>query len=792
MIKKKRIGFGILFVLFIISATGCDLIGKEDDDGGDFKRVDAGLEMEFVANSPGDKYLIGGEAGAEEDIDIIIDLRNKGTFPEGDKFEEGTIYLGGFDNDIIVIGKLVNGIFVKDLREKSKSLFGRFLPAASTLNPMGGFDTVEFDGRIIGNKITIDEYNPTIMATACYKYATRASPTVCIDPSPYDERQEKVCRIGSQTLPSQGAPIAVTKIEQEAATNKIQFKIHIKNTGGADVLKPGEDTLNKCSPLGGGRLDRKDFDRVVLKKLQIGSVDLLGDGRCSPFADGTNNIIRLFNGEGFVICILDVRELGNVQSAYTTPLNIELGYNYRSTISKQIRIKKLETIGGPGPVAPSCGGLNQECCSGEKGDCDSGLFCDGDSACSSITPVSRGAVETSGPSVGVPECRAPNPSRTPCSASTPDSIRFEWFRVEGALTYEITWCPKEGGPCRSGRTERGFHQFTAERLEPDTNYDFSVMVFQDDGTGKCTATGLFTEPVTCKTYLPDCQAPEIEQAESTRCQSVTPSTIEFNWKAVEGFGNVKYGIEWRLQQENFVRDGPSYGYSYTTDTSKLVADLDPGKKYDFRVFLSESDIITCGDHPYSEIGSCETEGSSTQYLPATCGGLNQDCCDGESGSCDSGLFCAGDGSCSPIPTPTCPAPVISVNRCQQRGPDYIRFSFNAVTGAEKYVLEWCKTDVVEDEDYSVELSCDSKVVGPGTSNRADGLDSGSIYNFRVKVSQSDETTCKSPSVDSETVACATLGINNVTLNETNQYNLTINVTIPNGSVGSDITNVTEP
>ena len=337
MIKKKRIGFGILFVLFIISATGCDLIGKEDDDSGDFKRADAGLEMEFVANSPGDKYLIAGERGTEEDIDIVIDLRNKGTFPEGDKFEEGTIYLGGFDDDII---RLVS---------KSETLKGRFLPAASTLNPNGGFDTVEFVGKIIGNKIAIDEYNPTIMVTACYKYATRASPTVCIDPSPYDERQEKVCRIGSQTLPSQGAPIAVTKIEQEAATNKIQFKIHIKNTGGADVFKPGEDTLNKCSPLGVGRLDRKDFDRVVMKKVQIGSVDLLGDGRCSPFADGTNNIIRLFNGEGFVICILDVRELGNVQSAYTTPLNIELEYNYRSTISKQIMIKKLETIGGPGP-----------------------------------------------------------------------------------------------------------------------------------------------------------------------------------------------------------------------------------------------------------------------------------------------------------------------------------------------------------------------------------------------------------------------------------------------------------
>ena len=484
MIKKKRIGFEILFILLLlISATGCGLIGKEDDDSGDFKRVDAGLEMEFVANSPGDKYLIGGEEGAEEDIDIIIDLRNKGTFPEGDKFPGGAIYLGGFDDNIIV------------MKSKSKALKGEFLPAASTLNPMGGFNTIEFDGDIIGGEIAIDEYNPTIMATACYPYATKASPTVCIDPLPFDERQEKVCRIGSQTLPSQGAPIAVTKIEQEAATGKIQFKIHIKNTGGADVFKPGDDTLNKCSPLGGGRLDRKDFDRVVLKKVQIGGTDLLGDGRCSPFADGTNNIIRLFNGEGFVICILTVRN--DVQSAYTTPLNIELGYNYRSTISKQIRIKKLETIGLPTTTreaGPSCGGLNQDCCGGEGESCEGGLFCEVDGACSAIPQVrgvvSREAVETCGAPTMLSE-------RLRCGEPSSNSIDFAWGMVPGATEYSIVWCPDsrskvEGidsselvpsldSSCRyADVTEGTVH--TATGLKPDTIYYFKVYIGRSDGT----------------------------------------------------------------------------------------------------------------------------------------------------------------------------------------------------------------------------------------------------------------------------------------------------------------------
>ena len=252
-----------------------------------------------------------------------------------------------------------------------------FLPGASPINPLGGFDAAEFEGKIVARQLRIDEYNPIILATVCYPYFTKSSPTVCIDTFPFDDRQEKVCNIGSQSVPSQGAPVAVTRIDQEVSTGKIQFKINIKNVGDGDVLKTGASAvkekngddlkvLDKCSPLGRGILKRKDFDRVQLKKVQIGNVDLLGSGRCSPFADGTNgttNLIRLFNGEGFVICTLTVSDLWSIQSAYTTPINIELKYSYRSTISKQIEIKKLVGIGptsGPSdtPVGDDLTGPN--------------------------------------------------------------------------------------------------------------------------------------------------------------------------------------------------------------------------------------------------------------------------------------------------------------------------------------------------------------------------------------------------------------------------------------------------
>jgi len=160
--------------------------------------------------------------------------------------------------------------------------------------------------------------------------------------------------------------------------------------------------LNRCSPLGGGILDRKDFDRVILESVKIGNVDMLKTGQCSPFADGTDNIVKLFNGEGFIICTLNVRDLGSIQSAYTSPLNIELRYAYRSTISKSIEISKLTSIdsrgsGDEGIVKPvpiasktgfdsevvsSCKGVRSGC--DESYECCAGLLCGDDDECKAI------------------------------------------------------------------------------------------------------------------------------------------------------------------------------------------------------------------------------------------------------------------------------------------------------------------------------------------------------------------------------------------------------------------------
>ena len=54
-----------------------------------------------------------------------------------------------------------------------------------------------------------------------------ADVVVCIDPDPYSVVQEqKVCNIGDVSVSGgQGAPIAVTRIEEEVGSDKIYFRI---------------------------------------------------------------------------------------------------------------------------------------------------------------------------------------------------------------------------------------------------------------------------------------------------------------------------------------------------------------------------------------------------------------------------------------------------------------------------------------------------------------------------------------------------------------------------------------
>jgi hypothetical protein len=198
--------------------------------------------------------------------------------------------------------------------------------------PGGEVQYLNFKGNIITWPAGLDMTEQTFLITNCYLYATYAAPITCIDPSPFSESM-KVCTPKTYTGTSgQGAPVAVTYIEQENTARQAIFTIHIKNTGGGRVYDPG--ALEICSPYSPVRVTENELNKVY-----VGDIRVSGDLQrleCNP-----NDFVRLDpkTGEGIVTCVYDIPFSG-LKSAYQAPLVVELWYGYEKTIQKKVTIKR--------------------------------------------------------------------------------------------------------------------------------------------------------------------------------------------------------------------------------------------------------------------------------------------------------------------------------------------------------------------------------------------------------------------------------------------------------------------
>lgn len=242
----------------------------------------------------------------------------------------------GFDNPNIDIEYANHGRLLIALFQGLD--FGRgfgfeYLLAGDTYEfPGGEIAYINFDGNIINWPPGLDQTYQTFMITNCFLYASYAAPVVCIDPAPFSQ-DKKVCTPRHFTgTKGQGAPVAITLIEQENTPRQAIFRIHVKNVGGGQVYDPGK--LEMCSPYFPGRVTNQDLNIVY-----IGDVRVSGDLqrlRCTP-----DDFLRLNprTQEGIITCMYDIPFSG-LRSAYRTPLVVELWYGYSKTIEKRVLIKR--------------------------------------------------------------------------------------------------------------------------------------------------------------------------------------------------------------------------------------------------------------------------------------------------------------------------------------------------------------------------------------------------------------------------------------------------------------------
>ena len=342
---KKSFLLGKLFFILALSVliSGCKGAKDSTKSVEDVRVGTQGIILNFLPQAPPDKILVA--QGADEKLnsfDIILELKNKGAFPQPNEgtAPDGYVVLSGYDPNILTIE-------AQDGSNKNWQNFGtKTLEGKSSINPNGGQDIMTFKAKVDVDALNVERYEPMFLATACYPYRTVAGPSVCIDPNPYSTvKSKKVCEVQSISLTSQGAPIAVTRVDEEAFTTKTQFKITIKNVGGGDVLKSISD---QCT-----LIDRENIDKVYVSNVAVARKGL----ECRPFvgsqsvseqgSSGFNGYVRLVNGEGYIICEL-LKEHYRSNTEFTTPLTIELNYNYRNSIEKKMQIKKeiTSTSGG--------------------------------------------------------------------------------------------------------------------------------------------------------------------------------------------------------------------------------------------------------------------------------------------------------------------------------------------------------------------------------------------------------------------------------------------------------------
>jgi hypothetical protein len=216
-----------------------------------------------------------------------------------------------------------------------------FLLAGDTYEfPGGELAYLDYNGRIVDWPAGLDQTRQTLLLTSCYQYTTYADPIVCIDPDPVSDHR-KVCRPSmiSYGTGGNGAPVAITSVEQENTPRQSIFRINIRNVGPGTVYDPGQ--LEKCSPYSPQRATPADLNVVYLGDVRIGQVGLRtsagpGGMECYP------QIIRLDPNtrSGSTTCKYPL-QYGNIKSAYQTPLVVELWYGYSETQQRSVLLKRL-------------------------------------------------------------------------------------------------------------------------------------------------------------------------------------------------------------------------------------------------------------------------------------------------------------------------------------------------------------------------------------------------------------------------------------------------------------------
>lgn len=339
----KKLSF-LIGLIILLGCTGIKTGGEISlTTSKDFYKGTGGLSLTLIENTP------PKEVYEKTDFIIGFNIQNEGSHD----IEDGIITLG-LEKDYVNIiedwkndlGKTESGedklIPIKDnLNSLSFKLAGR-----NVYTPAGEQGIVYVTAQPNQLAVQSQSLKSNIAITACYPYRTEVVTTVCIDTDITNTRvREKSCLIKDINLDSQGAPIAVTKIEYKMLPKghdfvKPEFIITLENKGNGEVIKPNKKLIENACGL--SKIFSEDEQKLSFNIIHLRAYLSSGDQaqlRCEPALDDYIANVRLKEKKGIARCILD-DGINIVRGTFTTPLRILIDYGYTFTVSKEITIKK--------------------------------------------------------------------------------------------------------------------------------------------------------------------------------------------------------------------------------------------------------------------------------------------------------------------------------------------------------------------------------------------------------------------------------------------------------------------
>ena len=330
---KKAIYFILAFaVLFFM--TSCSSDNGSTTFSSPYIGGDNGLLLEFQQNNPPDEIYDNGL----RPFNIVLKIKNDGEF----KVTKNAILIKATGFSPSDFGSTSSALTVTsldtDLEPKSKSQDGTVRPGGETYVTLPKTGSLAYKNTVSGT----GELRLPLGVDVCYLYMTKATTLMCVTEDLLRPSSDDVCEVNAEKqVFTSASPIKISKVIESATKDKIRFEFEITFNGKGRLIKPNAKSFSQANC----DASEYDFDKIDTVYVQVDPDNQWGTVRCTSLRNGKTGEVKLFDSNGVKKAIVncEIPITSSLKGNYIKPLDIEIYYQYKERLNKEIVIKHVET-----------------------------------------------------------------------------------------------------------------------------------------------------------------------------------------------------------------------------------------------------------------------------------------------------------------------------------------------------------------------------------------------------------------------------------------------------------------